>query len=77
MKQLTLNQIKKILLAWFQSHADINSTFYEDDFDFNGERKIIYSVSNIEYVESNINGKQNTHSYKLTLADLVDADLIS
>lgn len=75
MKQLTLNQIKKILTAWFKSHADINSTFYEDDFSFNAERKIIYPVSNIEYLESNINGKKNVHSYKLTLADLLDENI--
>jgi len=75
MKQLTLNQITKILIAWFKNHADINSTFYEDDFSFNAERNIIYPVTNIEYVESNISGKQDTHSSKLTLADLVDENL--
>ena len=55
MKQLTLNQIKKILIAWFQNHADINTVCYIDDFDFNSERNIIYPVSNIEYRIRRIN----------------------
>ena len=71
----TLNQIKYLLINFFETHGQINSTHYEDDFDFNAERKLKYPVSNIEYIESNVSGKQTTHSYKIVLADLVDQNI--
>lgn len=72
---LTLNQIKYILTGWFNNHAQINSTYYCDDFDFNAARTISYPVSNIEYMESNVKDKQTTHTYKIVLADLVDQNI--
>jgi len=71
---LTLNQLKKILIAYFEAHALINSVFYCDDFDFNAERSINYPVSNIEYLNSSISDKVCKHNYKVVIADLTQAD---
>ena len=57
------------------NHAQINSTFYEDDFDFNAERNITYPVANFEWLESDVSGKVTTHAYQVTLADLVDESI--
>lgn len=75
MKQLTLNQIKFLLIEFFEHHGQTNSVLYCDDFDFNAERNLIYPVTNIEYLESNISGKNNTHSYKIILGDLYDQNI--
>jgi hypothetical protein len=63
------------LIDFFENHSQTNSIVYEDDFAFNAERNLIYPVSNIEYLESNISGKNNTHSYKIVLGDLIDANI--
>ena len=71
---LTLNQIKIILLAWFNNHAQINSTYYEDDFDFNAERNILYPVCNIEYLNSVLNDKVTSHIFKIVIGDITEPD---
>ncbi|MBC7424973.1 MAG: hypothetical protein H7321_00445 [Bacteroidia bacterium] len=70
-----LNQLKNILTTWFENHRQISSVYYSDDFDFNAERNINYPVSNIEWMESNVNGKKTTHTYKIILADLLDDNI--
>lgn len=71
---LTLNKLKKILKDYFNNHAVINSVFYEDDFDFNSERNILYPVSNIQYLNSNITNKTINHNYKIVLGDICRPD---
>lgn len=73
---LTLNQIKQLIVGWLNSHAQLNSVYYEDDFDFNAERNINYPVCNIEYIESNLNNKAMNHSFKITLADLINDNIV-
>lgn len=70
----TLNELKQILIDYFQNHAWINSVYYMDDFDFNAERSIDYPVVNIEYVNSNINDKVFNHFFKVVIADIVEPD---
>lgn len=41
----TLNELKQIIKGYFESHAQINSVYYCDDFDFNAERSIQYPVA--------------------------------
>jgi len=71
----TLNQLIYLLTGFFESHAQINQSCYEDDFNFNAERKLSYPDSNIEYLESNISGKTTSHLYQVTLADLYSEDI--
>lgn len=71
---LTLNNIKGILKTYFNSHALINSVYYEDDFDFNAERSIDYPVANVEYLNSNISDKTMNHNFKIVLADLTEPE---
>ena len=65
----TLNELKQIIKGYFESHAQINSVYYCDDFDFNAERSIQYPVVNIEYLNSNINDKLMNHIFKVVIAD--------
>lgn len=41
----TLNELKQIIKGYFESHAQINSVYHCDDFDFNAERSIQYPVA--------------------------------
>jgi hypothetical protein len=70
----TLNQIRKIFKTYFEEHALINSSFYVDDFDFNGERGIVYPVANVEYINSGINGIVMNHNYRITLASMTPTE---
>lgn len=70
----TLNELKQIIKGYFESHAQINSVYYCDDFDFNAERSIQYPVVNIEYLNSNINDKLMNHIFKVVIADITEAD---
>lgn len=63
------------MIEFFEHHSQTNSTVYADDFNFNAEQFLIYPVANIEYLESNISGKNNTHSYKIVLGDLIDPNI--
>ena len=71
----TLNQIKKILTDFMSSHQQINDVKYEDDFDFNVERNLSYPVCNIEYLNSNMSGKEMRHQFKVVLADVVSENI--
>ncbi|MDO9374551.1 MAG: hypothetical protein Q7T76_09040 [Ferruginibacter sp.] len=71
----TLNQIKETLKYFFKNHEQLNTTVYGDDFDFQAEREIKYPVAHIEYLNSIAADKTNTHSYRITLSDLVDQNL--
>jgi len=71
---LTLNNIKKILVDWFNNHAQINSVYYEDDFNCNAERNILYPVCNIEYKYSNINDRTVNHVFLIAIGDITEPD---
>lgn len=64
-----LNQIKKKLIAFFESHKCINEVVYNNEFDFFAERRLKYPVVNIDYIESNLQEKFTTHSYMIKIAD--------
>ena len=72
---LTLNQLKYKLIGFFESHAQVKSVKYEDDFDFNAERNLTYPVVNIEYIDSNIADKMTSHNFKVVLGDLADGNV--
>lgn len=67
---ITLNQIKRRLLAWFESHAQINSTTSFDDFEFEAERNLAYPVANVEYLLSNIDDKFINYTFFVKVGDL-------
>jgi hypothetical protein len=71
---MTLNQIKNVLVTWFENHGQITSVYYCDDFDFNAERNIRYKTVNIEYLNSAISNTTTNHNYKFVIADLVIGD---
>lgn len=62
------------MIGFFSGHAQTQSVYYMDDFDFNAERNIQYPVANIEYLNSTIANKQTNHSFKVVLADLCEPD---
>lgn len=72
---LTLNQIKYKLIEFFNSHAQINQVVYSDDFDFNAERNLNYSLVNIEYLDSNISNRLMNHRFKFVIADLLNTEI--
>jgi hypothetical protein len=61
---LTLNQIKEILVDFFNEHAQVNTVIYADDFDYNAERNQLYPAINIQYLSSNISNKTINHTFK-------------
>lgn len=71
---MTLNQIKRVLVDWFENHGQITSVYYCDDFDFNAERNIRYKTVNIEYLNSSISDNLTNHNYKFVIADYVIGD---
>lgn len=71
----TLNQIKNLFIDFFEKHGQITTVLYLDDYDFNADRNLSYPVVNIEYKDSNIRGKETSHSFAITLVDLVDQNI--
>jgi hypothetical protein len=70
----TLNEIKKILTNFFEQHAQINSTYYLSDDDYNTLKSIDYSSVNITYKNSNITGDEIQHNYDISISDLAEFD---
>ena len=71
---LTLNELKILLKTFFENHGMINSTFYLSNFDFSAERNISYPVANVNYLSTNMTKKTFNHNYKITIADICEAD---
>lgn len=71
---LSLQQIKKRLMSYFEDHAQINSVVFEDDFEFNAERNLTYPVSGIEFIDASTSAKYLNFSFKVVLGDMVSSD---
>lgn len=71
---LTLNQIKQRLIAWFNSHAQINAVKYETDFEFNAQRDLLYPAVNIEWQDASIQENATNHNFRILIGDLFDAN---
>lgn len=69
---MTLNQIKQKLTTFFNSHAQVNDLRFQDDFDFNAERNLLYPVVNVEWLGAAINNKMTNHNLKVTIGDLLN-----
>lgn len=67
---MTLNQIKYLLIGFFESHRMINQVFYGDKFDFSAVIDLNYPVVNIEYLNSNISNKVMNHNFKIIIGDI-------
>ncbi len=63
-------------MGFFESHAQIKTVKYENDFDFNSERNLTYPVANIDYLESNLSDKMISHYFLIQLADQTDNNVI-
>lgn len=63
------------MIDFFKAHKQINDVCYGDKRDFNANRNLTYPAINIEYMESNTNGKKLTHIMNMTLADLADENI--
>lgn len=68
---MTLKQITKIIIDFFEAHLMVNSVTRHSVKGFIGNRDKVYSVANIEFLDSSINGKIRTDSFQITLADLL------
>jgi len=72
---ITLNAIEQYFNDWFKNHLMLNSYFiFEGDFDFNGERNILYPTVNVEWMTSTIVPNSagddiTNHVFKVTIAD--------
>lgn len=71
---LSLHQIKKRLVSYFENHAQINSVVFEDDFEFNAERNLTYPVVGMEFLDASVSGKLLNYSFKVVLGDMVSMD---
>lgn len=72
---LTLNQIKKLMIDFFNAHKQIKDVKYCDDFDFAADRTLNYPVNNIEYLNSNISNRTINHAFKIVLGDLMNDNI--
>ncbi|WP_158798081.1 hypothetical protein [Pedobacter sp. L105] len=68
---MTVKEISAALVAWFNSHLQINSVTQYDNKNFIGDRAKLYTVANVYYLDSSINGQVRTDSYQVTIADLL------
>lgn len=73
-KQLTLNQYRKILTAFFDSHLQINTTLFGNNYDFNANENVVYPVGNIRYLDSSTNNNSIIDRFEFTIADLQDTE---
>lgn len=71
---LTLNQVKVLLKDYFESHAQLKSVFYQNDFDYNGERSIDYPSANIQYINSDVTGKLLNYNYNIVISDITQPE---
>lgn len=71
-KQLTLNQYKKILMDFFEKHLQINTALFGNKYDFNANAGIVYPVANVRFLDSATNNTQIIDRYEITIADLQD-----
>ncbi|MFT3912232.1 MAG: hypothetical protein QM737_22585 [Ferruginibacter sp.] len=62
-------------MKFFQDHAQIHDTYYEDNFDFAAERHLNYPVSVIENIGSDVNDKFLSRTYNVTLVDRIDENI--
>ncbi|RZJ81206.1 MAG: hypothetical protein EOO47_05030 [Flavobacterium sp.] len=69
-KQLTLNQYRKILTDFFKNHLQINTVLFGNKFDFNANENILYPVANIQFLDSSTNNVNIIDRFEITIADL-------
>jgi hypothetical protein len=67
---LTINQISKRFIDFFNNHAQINTVIYADDFDFSAYPDILYRVVHIQSVDTSIKGKEIMNRFKFMIADI-------
>lgn len=72
---LTLNQIKKRIMGFLQSHAQVNEVFWGDDFELSAERDLRYPVAAVEFVNAAMSGKKLLYSLKFFLGDISDPNV--
>lgn len=72
---MTLKRIKKVLIDFFETHAQINSVYYCNQDEYIAIPNKLYSSVNIDYVQSNLLSKSISHSYKITLSDLYNPNI--
>ena len=66
-----VKEIHKILLGFFESHMQINGVYAYDVKGFISDPEKAYTAANIQYYDSNVNGKVQTFNFQITLADLL------
>ena len=71
---LTVNQINQQFKIYFENHAQINSVYVEDDFDFASETEILYPVANIQPVSTSTKGYEIISKYKFIIGDIQDPE---
>jgi hypothetical protein len=69
-KQITLNQYRKILTTFFDNHLQINTVLFGNNSDFNANENIVYPVANIQFLDSSTNGQSIIDRFEITIADL-------
>lgn len=71
---LTLNQIAATLQSFLDQHAQIKQVVYAWEPDFKAMEDLKYPVGNFYFQNANISGRMLNLNFKLTLADVVEAD---
>lgn len=71
---ITLNQIKKLLKEWFMAHPQVRHFYWGDLSGYNAVRDKEFFSVNIEYLDTNLNQKTMSHSYRISIGDMVDSN---
>src|ERR1035438_992849 len=67
---LSLNQINCKLIAYLNSHAQINDVdTSSDNYKFAAQRNLQFPVCNLQWMESNVSGKFWLHTFQFILLD--------
>ena len=71
---ITLNQIKKRLVAFLERHKQISDVIYSDEFDFAAERSLNYPVANIRYQSASVDNTLLNYRFRVIIVDRVSVD---
>jgi hypothetical protein len=73
---ITVNQYKKLLQSVLESHPQVKTVLFGNEFDFNSKSDLVYPVANIAFISpETIRGDKKIHQFSITIADSYDTDI--
>ncbi|RZK45998.1 MAG: hypothetical protein EOO97_00035 [Pedobacter sp.] len=71
---LTLIQIQQKLVAYFENHAQVNTTTTLDQRELDAQRDILFPAVNLEYQDTAVSANMVNHTFLVTIGDRVAED---